>query len=118
MARINEFTDLGLIAEIMEVNGSLTKKRYGGDYPLVFCISGHLGRPRKDMVALIEQAGGEYCSTPKYKVDYLITNNDWTKNSTGKVSAKVLKAQKNSVKIIGEQQFYDMLMPSEDAATS
>ena len=114
MARINEFTNLGLIAEILEVEGSLTKERYGRDYPLRFCITGHLGRPRKDMVALIKQAGGEYYSTPKYLVDYLITNNDWTKNSTGKVSAKVLKAQRNGVKVIGEQEFYDMLMPPTD----
>ncbi len=115
MARINEFTDLGLIAEILEVEGSLTRKRYGREYPLVFSISGHLGRPRKDMIALIAQAGGEFRATPSRDyTDFLITNNDWNKGSThGRLSAKVRKAQRAGVPIISEQEFYDMLMPSE-----
>ena len=117
MARINEFTDLSLVFEILEVEGTLTRKSWNNrNIPLVFSISGHLGRSRKDMISIIEQAGGEFRATPsRMDCDYLITNNDWNKGSTkGKVSKKVAKAQRDGIKIISEQEFYDMLMPSEN----
>ena len=115
MARINEFTDLSLVFEILEVEGTLTKKIWNKNVPLIFSISGHLGRSRKDMISIIKQGGGEFRPTPVWDCDYLITNNDWNEGSTkGKVSKKVAKAQREGIKIISEQEFYDMLMPSEN----
>ena len=104
MARINEMTDLATIIEVMEVQNALRGKR--------FSITGHLGRPRKEIVAIIEQAGGNFDKAPVWGTTYLITNNDWNKGSTIKkgASKKLLKAQEQGIKIISEQAFYDMII--------
>jgi len=104
MARINELTDMATIVEVMEVQNALRGKR--------FSITGHLGRPRKEIVAIIEQAGGVFDKAPVWGTNYLITNNDWNKGSTitKGASRKLLKAQDIGVKILSEQEFYDMLI--------
>jgi NAD-dependent DNA ligase len=103
MARINEHTDLSYIVEVMEVENALKGKR--------FSITGHLGRTRKEFVEIIQQAGGYFDKGPSYSTDYLITNNDWNANSTVRkgASRKLLKAQREGVKIITEAQFYEMI---------
>ncbi len=103
MARISHLTDMATIVEVMEVQNALKSKR--------FSITGHLGRPRKEIVAIIEQAGGIFDKSPIWGTHYLITNNDWNKGSTIRkgASRKLLKAQENGIKIISEQVFYDMI---------
>lgn len=105
MSRINEFTDLATIAEVMEIGDTLKGKS--------ICVSGHLGRPRQDIKKLIEMAGGEFNDTLTGFTTHLLTNADWTKGSTvGKVSSKYAKAARYGVKIINEKQFYDILCSS------
>jgi NAD-dependent DNA ligase len=100
--RVNEFTNLADIAQVMEIQGVLTGKR--------ICITGHLGRPRIEIIRIIEMAGGEFHDTIRPTTSYLLTNSDWNAGSTaGKVSSKFARARKNGVKIIDEKQFYDML---------
>ena len=106
MARINEFTSLGEIAEIMEISGTLTGKK--------ICVTGHMGRKREDIKKLIKMAGGEFHDSVKWNTTYLLTNSDWTPGSTnGKVSSKFVKAQRQGIKFISEQVFYDMLCASQ-----
>jgi len=113
MARINEMTDLATIAEVLEVENAFNQN----GRPLTFAITGHLGRPRKDIINIIEQAGGRFEKTSRWGVNYLITNNDWTQGSVkGSKSNKLRKAEELGIKIIGEQQFYDMLMEGSTAA--
>jgi len=110
MARINELTDLATVLEVMECGGALKGK--------VFSITGHLARLRKDIIQIIEQAGGSFEERPKWGVNFLITNKDWNKNSTvtAKASSKLLDAQRNGIKIISEQEFYDMIMKADSAS--
>jgi len=110
MARINELTDLATVLEVMECGGALKGK--------VFSITGHLARPRKDIVSIIEQAGGRFEERPRYGVHFLITNKDWNKGSTvtAKASSKLLDAQKNGIKVISETEFYDMIMKNDEAS--
>jgi len=104
MARVNENTPIATVIEVMEVQNALKRKR--------FSITGHLGRPRKDIVAIIEQAGGIFDKTPVWGTHYLITNLDWNTGSTVRkgASRKLLKAMNKGIKIISERQFYDMLI--------
>jgi len=103
MARINEHTDLASIIEVMEVQNALKGRR--------FSITGHLGRPRKEIVAIIKQAGGYFDKAPNYNTTYLITNLDWNEGSTvcKGASNKLLKARELGVKIISEAKFYEMI---------
>ena len=107
MARINELTNLATVLEVMECGGALKGK--------VFSITGHLARPRKDIIQIIEQAGGSFTERPKWGTHFLITNKDWNANSTvsAKASSKLLDAQKNGIKVISEAQFYDMIMKAD-----
>ena len=106
MARINEHTDMATIVEIMEVRNALRGKR--------FSITGHLGRPRKEIVAIIEQAGGHFDKSPVWGTTYLITNKDWNKGSTiaKGASRKLLAAHDKGIEIISEAKFYEMICES------
>jgi NAD-dependent DNA ligase len=106
MARINEHTDMATIVEIMEVRNALKGKR--------FSITGHLGRPRKEIVAIIEQAGGHFDKSPVWGTHFLITNKDWNKGSTitNGASRKLLAAHDKGIKIISEAKFYEMICES------
>ncbi len=103
MARVNEHTPMALVVEVMEVQNALRGKS--------FSITGHLGRPRKEIVAIIEQAGGRFDKSPTYGTTHLITNSDWNEGSTIRkgASRKLIKAQEQGTKIIDEQAFYDMI---------
>ena len=100
-------TDLATVVEVLEVEDVLKEKR--------FSITGHLGKPRKDIVRIIEQAGGYFDKTPTHNTDYLITNLDWNEGSTVTkgASRKLLKAKALGVKIISEKQFFEMLTEVE-----
>lgn len=104
MARISELTPIAVAIEVMGCGGALKGK--------VFSITGHLARLRKDIISIIEQAGGRFEERPKYGVNFLITNKDWNKNSTvtAKASSKLLDAQRNGIRIITEQEFYDIII--------
>jgi BRCT domain type II-containing protein len=87
----------------MEVGGALKGKRVS--------ITGHLGRPRKDIVSIIERAEGRYDETPKCGTTYLVTNRDWTAKTQEKgASRKLIAAKQNGVKILSEQDFYDLIV--------
>lgn len=103
MARINEFTDMATIVEIMEVSDTLRGKN--------ICITGHLGRPRKDIVNIIGLAGGVFHNSVKWNTDLLLTNADWT-NAAGNVASKFQKAIQKGVKTISEKDFYDLICGS------
>ena len=103
MARVNERTDLAIVLEVMEVGGALNGKSVS--------ITGHLARPRKDIINIIERAGGRYESKPRYGTNYLVTNRDWTaKTAQEGESLKLRAAKQNRVKILSEQDFYDLLV--------
>jgi NAD-dependent DNA ligase len=108
MARVNEHTDMATIVEIMEVGNALKGKR--------FSITGHLGRPRKEIVAIIEQAGGYFDKAPVWGTHFLITNKDWNKGSTitSGASRKLLAAHDKGIKIISEAKFYEMICASAE----
>lgn len=109
MARINSMTDMATIIEVMEVTDAFKGKR--------FSITGHLGRPREDIVKIIETAGGTFEKEPRWGTHYLITNADWTaKTVSPSASRKFLKAKNNGVKIISEAQFYEMLVAQGETA--
>ena len=104
--RINEFTDLATIAEVMEIQNTLKGMR--------IAISGHLGRNRQDVVKIIEMAGGVFHDSVKINTTHLLTNQDWTAGSTvGKVSTKFEKARRLGIKMITEKDFYDQICGSE-----
>lgn len=102
MARNNEMTKLGEVAEVMLEGSSALKG-------MRICISGHLGRPRKDIAALITGAGGIFHDNVKYDTTHLLTNQDWNANSVQGKSSKFLDAKRFRVKVINESTFYDML---------
>lgn len=104
MARLkSEMADMAVVAEIMEVTNAFKGKR--------FSITGHLGRPRNEIAALIEKAGGVFEKEPRWGTTYLITNQDWSAETVvSGASRKLLKAKQNGVKILSEKAFYDMLI--------
>ncbi len=105
MARKNDRPDVVVVAEVMEA-GAETKPLKGKS----FSITGHLSRPRDNIVALIEQAGGRFDKTPSFGTTYLITNQDWSEGTVHGVSKKLQKARSNGTKVLTEQQFLDLLM--------
>jgi len=67
----------------------------------IFVITGTLSRPRDDFKALIEQHGGTVSSTVSANTHYLLAGD--------KGGSKLQKAEKSGVKIIGEEEFMEML---------
>lgn len=103
MARTNSRTDELTVIEVMEIEGEPLRG-------MTFCITGHLAKPRKDVEAHIEQAGGRCVGTVTYGTTYLVSNEDWTANSVDKVSSKYNKAKKIGVPIIKETRLLEMLV--------
>ena len=102
MARTNDKTGLIEVLEVMEVEGKpLARMR--------ICITGHLAKPRAEIVKLIEQGGGEFHSSIKYNTTHLLTNADWTKGTVDGTSSKFKKARQYGCKFISEEQFLAML---------
>jgi NAD-dependent DNA ligase len=101
MARINEFTSLGEIAEVMADSSSLRGMR--------IAITGHLGRPRADVARIIEMAGGVFQDRVAGDTTHLLTNSDWSEGSVFGKSTKYMKAKRMGVRMISEKDFYDIL---------
>ena len=102
MARTNDKTGLIEVLEVMEVEGKpLARMR--------ICITGHLAKPRAEIVKLIEQGGGEFHSSIKYNTTHLLTNADWSANSVDGTSSKFKKARQYGCKFISEEQFLALL---------
>lgn len=110
MARPNtDQANLASIALVMEVPNALKGK--------TFSITGHLGLPRADVVKIIHQSGGKFEERPRHGVNYLITNNDWTKGTIkGKVSSKFDEARRLGIKILSEDEFYKLIIEADDTS--
>ncbi len=106
MARVNEFTAIADIILVMEESSNVLRGRS-------FSITGHLGRPRSEIVQIIEMGGGRFDKTPSWGTQFLITNQDWNEGSTvGKgTSIKLRQAQERGTRIITEAEFYKMIFP-------
>ena len=68
-----------------------------------FCFTGAAARPRKELWELVEKNGGIVHENMKKDTNFLITND--LSNSSNKIK----KAQKFNIKILTEQEFYDLL---------
>ena len=66
-----------------------------------FVITGTLSRPRDDFKALIEQHGGKVSSAVSAQTDYLLAGD--------KGGSKLQKAEKLGIKIIGEEEFRQLM---------
>lgn len=66
-----------------------------------FVITGALSRPREEFKTLIENNAGKVIGSISKKTDYLLAGDN--------VGSKLEKAKKLGVKIIDEQQFFDLL---------
>ena len=66
-----------------------------------FVITGTLSHPRDDFKALIEQHGGKVSSAVSAQTDYLLAGD--------KGGSKLQKAKKLGIKIIGEEEFGQLL---------
>jgi len=72
-----------------------------------FCITGALGRDnRPTYIDYIKKCGGSYRSSVSSKLDYLVTNAD-------NYTVKRQKAESFGVKIITEDQLYNMIEKSK-----
>ena len=78
---------------IEEAEGPLTGQ--------TFCITGTLGRPRKEIALMIKAAGGKVVSTVSGKLDHLVAG-----NSAG---SKLDKANRLSVNVLSEASLEAML---------
>lgn len=107
MARKNEMTNVATVLEVMEPEPDAL--RY-----CRICISGHLGRPRDQVAAMIEKAGGEFHKSMTWRTTHLVTNKDWSKGTVNGVSSKVRKAREMGVKVITEQELYDLMLVSSN----
>jgi NAD-dependent DNA ligase len=110
MARKNERTDVVTVLQVMEIHGKPLRG-------LRLSISGHLSKPRTEIVCLIEQAGGTFDPSPSWGTNFLITNGDFSAGVvSGSRSAKILKAQASGTRIISEELFLEMLTKESDPA--
>ena len=100
---------VAMILDVMEVTGVLKGQS--------FCITGHLGLPRDQVITLIERAGGVFHASPKWNTKYLVTNRDWSASSTiaSGTSRKLEAARKNGTKIISEQKLFEMITELAEA---
>lgn len=98
-------TDVATILEVMEPEPEILRGKS-------FSISGHLGKPRAEIIRLIESAGGVFHKSPTWGTTFLISNLDWNKGSTCSfgISRKLEAARRNGTKVITEAQFFSMLM--------
>lgn len=93
---IEDLTKVIDVIDVKESNGRLNG--------LSFVLTGAMSRQRKDIVADIEQNGGEVKSSVGRRVDYLVQSDA---NST---STKTQKAKSLGVKIISEEELMAMMV--------
>lgn len=107
MARNNDMTALNDVLEVMEPSPDALRG-------MTVCITGHLGKPRDQIVEMIRKAGGRFDKSVRWGVTHLVTNADWNAGSVkGKVSSKYRKAQEYGVKIISEAELYALMMKED-----
>ncbi|MDR2937648.1 MAG: NAD-dependent DNA ligase LigA [Prevotellaceae bacterium] len=68
---------------------------------LTFVITGTLSRPREDFKAVVDEHGGKVITAISGKTSYLLAGE--------KAGSKLEKAAKLGVKILDEQQFFDLI---------
>jgi DNA ligase (NAD+) len=68
-----------------------------------FCLTGAMGKPRKEIERMIEEAGGEVKGSVGRGLGFLVTND------TTSGSAKNVKAQSLGVQIVDEAALYGMM---------
>lgn len=73
-----------------------------------FSISGTLSKVRKQVVEMIEQAGGTFKKNVSNKVNFLIVGEDAYEKDTGKLE----KARELDLFLITEADFMRMLNPA------
>lgn len=108
MARPNsEEAKTAVILDVLDIVNALKGK--------TFSITGHLGRPRKEIIEIIRKCGGHFEERPKWGVNYLITNLDWNANTTvqPKKSSKLIDAERQGIKVISEKAFYEMIIAED-----
>ena len=69
-----------------------------------FCITGSLSKPRKEISLAIKNVGGKVVSSVSSKLDYLVAG-----ESAG---SKLNKAKELGVKIIDENELFDLISPN------
>ena len=82
------------------------KEVMGEAIGLSFCITGTLSRPRKEIEQKIEANGGTVRSSVSSALDYLVAGEN--------AGSKIEKAKKNLVKIISEEDLYNLLGEKND----
>lgn len=109
MAEKTECTDLWNILLVLESSNVLKGKRIS--------VTGHLGVKRTEFIQVIEMAGGEFVEQPRYGTHFLVTNKSWNEGSTveAKASSKLLKAQREGIKIISEKKFCELILAGQKA---
>lgn len=101
--RNNKMSRLAEVHEVLEPDGTTLKGKS-------FSITGHLGKPRPQIISLIQAGGGEFHKEPSWDTHFLISNQDWSKGTVkGGSSKKLDKAVRNGTKIITEEEFFRML---------
>jgi len=73
-----------------------------------FCITGTLSRPRKELVARIEQAGGRVLSAVTQGLDYLVIADP------ASTSTKAVKARRYGTKLLDEAGAHGLLGAAPD----
>lgn len=104
MAKQTECTDMWAVVQVMEVSDVLKGKS--------FSVTGHVGIPRKELIRIIETAGGQFNDRPKWGTTYLVTNRAFNEGSTiekGK-STKIMEAERNGIRVISEKQFCNLVL--------
>lgn len=92
---IDELSELVQIESVQAKGGSLEGKS--------FCFTGTMERGRKALQQMVFDAGGEVRSSVNSGLDYLVISDP---NST---SSKAQKARKLGTKLVGEQEFLDLM---------
>lgn len=94
------------LQEVLEVQKNISSGKLMGK---VFCITGTLGKPRKQIIKEIEDMGGEVSGSVSKKVHYLVNNDVDSSSSKNK------KAKQLNIPIINESSLYDLANNSPSA---
>ena len=100
---------------VEELQNALTitdveKRESGGPLTgLTFCLTGTLGRPRKEVELLIKAGGGKTTSSISGKLDYLVAGDN--------AGSKLAKAERLQVRILSEEELDGMLSELEESVS-
>lgn len=110
MAKQNESSD---ILNVMAVNEDTSTALRGRRV----CFTGHMGMTRDEMSKFIEAHGGWVHDGIKGDTNLLVTNREWNKGSTitEKKSSKLIKAERQGVRVVSEKDLLDMVFKFQEA---